>query len=112
MAGDGQNHRRVNVLHVADRKAAALSTRATLDQEGGRYLFPLPMTGETPQKLRRLVMDPARKSIPTLLFQTEAGDTHRWQEQWFVVQSHTYAHTQNKACLSRIGARASQAQEG
>jgi transposase len=115
-----------NFLYVADCKAAALSTRATLDKEGGRYLFPLPMTGETPEKLRRLVMDPARKAFPihvrkeekgeqaqieigkgfpiceTLLFQTEAEDSHRWQEQWFVVQSHTYAHTQNKACLSRI----------
>lgn len=115
-----------NFLYVADCKAAALSTRATLDKEGGRYLSPLPMTGETPEKLRRLVMDPTRKALPihvwkeekgeqtqieigkgfsvreALLLQTEAGDTHSWQEQWFVVQSHTYAHTQNKACLSRI----------
>lgn len=116
----------VNFLYVADCKAAALNTRATLDHEGGRYLFPLPMTGETPEKLRRLVMDPARKVLPihvekvekgepkevevgkgfpireTLQFQTADGNPHRWQEQWFVVQSHTYAHTENKACLSRI----------
>jgi len=115
-----------NFIYVADCKAAALSTRATIDKEGGRYLFPLPMTGETPEKLRRLVMNPPREPLPiriqkadngepkdieigkglaipeALIYQTQDGDTHSWEEQWFVVQSHTYAHTQQKACLSRI----------
>ncbi len=115
-----------NFLYVADCKAAALSTRATIDQEEGRYLFPLPMTGEVPEKLRRLVMEPPDEPRPihipkldkgketvkeigkgfaileTLTFQPEAGDVHNWIEQWFIVQSHTYANTQKKTCLSRI----------
>ena len=36
-------------LYVADCKAAALDTRATIDKEDGQYLFPLPMTGTTPE---------------------------------------------------------------
>jgi transposase len=116
----------VSFIYVADCKAAALSTRATIDKEGGTYLFPLPMTGETPEKLRRLVLSPPRESLPiciqkvdngepkdmeigkgfpvpqTLTFHTQDGYTRNWEEQWFVVQSHTYAHTQQKACLSRI----------
>ena len=115
-----------NFLYVADCKASASITRATIDMEKGRYLFPLPMTGEVPEKLRRLVMDPPEESQPihlpkiekgekivkeigkgfaiqeTLAFQPEAGDAHKWIEQWFIVQSHTYANTQKKAILSRI----------
>jgi transposase len=114
-------------LYVADCKAAALSTRATIDKEKGRYLFPLPMTGEVPEKLRGLVMNPPEEPslihLPkvekgeetlkeigkgfavreTLAFQPESGDVHTWTEQWFVVQSHTYANIQKKACLGRIG---------
>ena len=45
-------------LFVADRKAAALETRATIDKEGGYYLFPMPMTGDTPEELKRSVLDP------------------------------------------------------
>jgi transposase len=116
----------VKFVYVADCKAAALSTRATIDREGGSYLFPLPMTGETPDKLRRLALNPSQKPRPiriekldkgelkemqigqgfsileTLSAQTEDGHTHSWKEQWFVVQSHTYANTQKKACLSRL----------
>jgi transposase len=115
-----------NFLYIADCKAAALSTRAMIDQEGGRFLFPLPMTGETPVKLRRLVMEPPEEPRPIhllpsdgaqetareigkgfaiqepLTFRLESGNAHNWIEQWFVVQSHTYANTQKKACLSRI----------
>lgn len=113
-------------LYVADCKAAALSTRATIDQEKGRYLFPLPMTGEVPEKLRQLVMDPPEEPrlihLPkldkgkeilkeigkgfaireTLTFQPESGDSYTWVEQCFVVQSHTYANIQKKAISSRI----------
>ena len=116
----------VKFVYVADCKAAALSTRATIDREGGSYLFPLPMTGETPDKLRRLALNPSQKPRPirieklnkgeltemqighgfsileTLSAQTEDGHPHGWKEQWFVVQSHTYANTQKKACLSRL----------
>jgi transposase len=116
----------VKFVYVADCKAAALSTRATIDKERGSYLFPLPMTGETPDKLRRLALSPSQKPLPiridkiqkgelketeigqgfsileTLSAQTEDGHTHSWKEQWFIVQSHAYANTQKKACLSRL----------
>lgn len=113
-------------LYVADCKAAALNTRGTIAREGGRYLFPLPMTGEVPEKLRALVLQPPVKphsiyrnksegdqTAPhaigrgfsvqhPLSFQPEQGNTHHWEEQWFIVQSRTYAKTQAKACMSRI----------
>lgn len=116
----------VKFVYVADCKAAALSTRATIDSEGGNYLFPLPMTGETPDKLRRLVLSPPQKPLPiridkiekgepketeidqgfsifeTIGAETEDGHTHSWKEQWFIVQSHAYANTQKKACLNRL----------
>ena len=103
-----------------------MSTRATIDREGGSCLFPLPMTGETSDKLRRPALNPSQKPRPiriekldkgelketqigqgfsileTLSAQTEDGHTHSWKEQWFVVQCHTYAGTQKKACLSRL----------
>jgi len=84
------------------------------------------MTGETPDKLRRLALSPSQKPLPiridkiekgelketeigqgfsileTLSAQTEDGNTHSWKEQWFIVQSHVYANTQKKACLSRL----------
>lgn len=113
-------------LYVADCKAAALSTRATIDREKGRYLFPLPMTGEVPEKLRQLVMNPPEEPRPlhlpkrekdretvkeigrgfaireTLTVQPESSDSHTWVEQWFVVQSHTFADIQKKAISTRL----------
>jgi len=48
-------------LYVADSKAAALETRATIDKKDGSYLFPLPMTGNTPEALKNLVVNPPSK---------------------------------------------------
>ncbi len=48
----------IDWLYVADSKAAARLTRATLDDKGGHYLFPLPMTGKTPDWLREQVLNP------------------------------------------------------
>jgi transposase len=47
-------------LFVADSKASALETRATIAHGNGRYLFPQPMTGEVPAWLRAQV---DRKSV-------------------------------------------------
>ena len=49
---------RPDFLFVADCKAAALVTRATIAQGGGTYLFPLPMTGSVPDRLRTWVWPP------------------------------------------------------
>jgi len=44
-------------LFIADCKAAALQTRATIDEEKGYYLFPMPMTGNSPEELKKLVLN-------------------------------------------------------
>lgn len=113
-------------LFVADCKAAAAHTRATIDQEGGSYLFPLPMSGEVPQELSRLVLDGSSAVQPIfpnpaqppqeppraigegfvvhkpMRAAMEDGSFHSWSEQWFVVQSRSYAESQAQACLNRL----------
>lgn len=42
-------------LFVADCKAGSQNTRATIQNAGGHYLFPLPLTGETPEWLQEQV---------------------------------------------------------
>lgn len=113
-------------LYVADCKAAARSTRGIIDHEGGRYLFPLPMTGEVPATLKALVTQPPAKpeaiyqhqveSDRTVLrkigrgfcvktpmaFQVEHEKIHNWDERWFIAQSRTYARTQAKTIMARL----------
>ncbi|GKT07141.1 IS1634 family transposase [Desulforhabdus sp. TSK] len=113
-------------LYIADCKAAALSTRGIIDHEGGRYLFPLPMTGEVPAKLKALVTRPPAKPEAIYRHQVETDRTviheigrgfcvntpvsfkleletvHNWDERWFIVQSRTYARTQAKAIMARL----------
>jgi hypothetical protein len=48
-----------NVYH-ADCKAASHETRTAIDHEKGYYLFPLPMTGETPRRVKELVLNPGQ----------------------------------------------------
>ena len=52
---------------VGDCKAAPLATRAQLDQKGGFYLFPLPLTGEVPETLCQWVTNPPVKPEPLRL---------------------------------------------
>ena len=55
-------------LCVGDCKMAALQTRATLQKEGGCYLAPLPMTGETPALLKHLLKHGADTAEEIVLF--------------------------------------------
>jgi transposase len=111
-------------LFIADCKAAALDTRGLIDQEGGSYLFPLPMTGDTPRLLRQWVLEPPvlpqEIHLPEIVddqgqlrclgkgFVLErrmafgSGSQHQWQERWLIVQSEAYAVTQRKAFLNRL----------
>lgn len=111
-------------LFIADCKAAALETRAVIDEGGGFYLFPLPKTGDTPILLKQWVLEPPVPpqviSLPEVVddrgqpcsvgegFVLErtmviAGNPHhQWQERWLIVQSKTYAETQRKAFLKRF----------
>lgn len=113
-------------LFVADCKAAALATRATVDHESGSYLFPLPMTGEVPDQLRAWVLNPPVPPEPICLaglpktdgcpsvvgqgfiVETERqapladGTRHRWTEHWLVSQSAALAQRQQHALHLRL----------
>ncbi|MDM8543592.1 hypothetical protein QUF90_21160 [Desulfococcaceae bacterium HSG9] len=54
-------------LYIADCKAASLETGATIDHEQGRYLFPLPMAGDTPKILKKPVLNPPEESLDIIL---------------------------------------------
>ena len=113
-------------LYVADCKAGALTTRGTIDYEGGHYLFPLPMTGDVPDLLSEWVFAPPVKAEPIYLegvtdkhgeprkvgygfvseremqVELEDGSIHQWTEQWMVTQSTAHARRQRKALRARL----------
>lgn len=113
-------------LLVADSKAAALSTRATIAGGGGRYLVPMPLTGEVPSLLRDWVLTPPVTPAPVVLpptqddptkprevgrgfevirlldGQTTTGEAVQWEERWLVVQSTAWASRQQQALTARI----------
>ncbi len=113
-------------LYVADCKAAALATRATIDNEGGSYPFPLPMTGDVPRKLRTWVLSPPEKPMPIhpeagvddpdkkrvagsgfvieeeMTGTLEDGTAHTWTERWLVTQSISHAKRQQEALQARV----------
>lgn len=110
-------------LFIADSKAAALKTRATVDKEKGYYLFPMPMTGDTPEELKRLVLNPPVEPQEILLepLTDEKGEKprvvgvgfvvekemedetgHRWTERWIVSRSDAHAERKKRAFLKRL----------
>jgi transposase len=112
-------------LFIADCKAASHETRATIDHEKGYYLFPLPMTGETPRRVKELVLNSGQTSQDIVLIPTDEDDdervvgkgfvvtqqmqarlgngaVHRWQERWMVSCSHAHAQRQEKSFQSRL----------
>ncbi len=115
-----------NFLFVADCKAAALATRATIDLEQGYCLFPLPMTGNVPAELQRLVLKSPDALQPVILegvldedgqplqvgigfsvekemrAELEDGTIHIWTERWLVAQSTAHAHRQRQSLQQRL----------
>jgi transposase len=113
-------------LYVADCKAAALATRTTIDHEQGFYLFPLPMTGGTPDLLRQWVLSPPgavsevylpeitdKQGKPVLVGHgfsieramqatLEDGSPYTWIERWLVTQSLAHAQRQRTALQDRL----------
>jgi transposase len=113
-------------LYVADCKAAALATRAKIDHAKGHYLFPLPMTGETPNRLHEWVLNPPvpvaeiylpdvtdKIGKPELLgygfsiersmeCTLEDGTNHTWSERWLVTQSLAHARRQRIGLDERL----------
>ncbi len=113
-------------LYIADCKAASLETRATIDHEQGRYLFPLPMTGHTPKILKELVLNPPAK-VQDIMLEPKAGQEdkkrkvgmgfeadrtiqgtpeddkiHEWQERMSVTKSDAHAARRVKAFNERL----------
>lgn len=111
-------------LYVADCKAGGLTTRATIDKDEGRYLFPIPLTGETPTWLAEQLKEakPQKIVLPEVvdkqgmpkqygqgfsvvrkMQQTmEDGTMHHWTEQWLVHQSQTHQRRRQHALKARI----------
>lgn len=115
---------RSDFLLVADSKAAAIPTRATIASHGGCYLFPLPMTGETPAWLRGQVGQATVAAITLpevkdekgqpkqvgvgftvnrpMCYELSPGVSHTWQEQWFVTRSDSLREKQQAALQRRL----------
>jgi transposase len=113
-------------LYIADCKAAAIETRSAIDHEKGYYLFPLPMTGDTPGHLKDLVLNPAQVHEKIVLDPKEDqedqdrvvgegfvvkkpmkthldnGVVHQWQERWMVTCSYAHAQRQRKSFAHRL----------
>lgn len=113
-------------LYIADCKAASVETRATIDHEQGRYLFPLPMTGNTPKTLKELVLNPPA-NVQDIILEPKAGqkdknrkvgtgfeadrtiqatpeddEIHEWQERMSVTKSDAHAARRVKAFNERL----------
>lgn len=113
-----------NFLFVADCKAGSQNTRATIHDKGGHYLFPLPLTGETPEWLQTQVNSQKASTIvlPEILdkkgnpkvhgegfavpvkrhTELDDGQTVTWDEQCFVIQSYAHAKRQKQAIQERV----------
>jgi len=100
-------------VFLADCKAGAIATRASIASNGGIYCFPLPMTGQNPELLKQWVLDPPRTSVEIRLPQQDEDEPAvgrglevelgkfwlnretnkwvRWDERYLVVYSHTLA---------------------
>jgi len=111
-------------LFVADCKAASQETRATIAKAQGRYLFPLPLTGDTPAWLQAQVAQHPSETIflPTVLderghpkqygqgFVVERsqeyvwpdGTRTAWREQCFVTRSDAHAQRKQRALRERL----------
>jgi transposase len=114
-------------LYIADCKAASLENRGIIDKENGRYLFPLPMTGDTSEILKQLVFNPPEepqeinleekaekdkeKQTVGIGFVVEKQmelmlsdeDTQKWLERWMVTRSNSHAKRQQKGFHERMG---------
>lgn len=111
-----------NFLFVADCKAGAIETRATIAQEGGRYLFPLPMTGDIPDIIEQAIFDSELQSLELawhtysdgkcrliakgfeeVKCQESPSDSQfQWDERWLFSQSHTHGQQQRGSLEKRL----------
>lgn len=115
---------RTDFLFVADCKAASMETRAGIASQQGFYLFPLPMTGETPAWLQTQISQATTQELVLPEVMDESGQpkvlgegfairrtmshiqtdqcTFTWNEQWFVTRSHTLTARQQASLQRRL----------
>lgn len=115
---------RTDFLYVADCKAAAIQTRAGITSRQGFYLFPVPMTGETPTWLHEQSGQAVTQEIflphvldksgqPKVLgkgFTVMRPMSHplpdqnvvTWEEQWFVTRSQSLTVRQQASLQRRL----------
>jgi len=115
---------RPDFLVVGDCKLASLANRAHIQQRGGFYLCPLPMTGRTPDELKTWVLDPPVPVQAIRLpdqpahelpvgqgFEVEVTCTWRaagsdadltWRERHLLMQSRVHAERQRAALHDRL----------
>jgi transposase len=111
-------------VFLADCKAAAIATRATLADAGGIYCFPLPLTGQNPDLLKQWVLNPPSASVDIRLprqeedepavgkgFEIELGKTWfnpdtnklvKWHERYLVAYSNVLATAQIRGLYERL----------
>ena len=124
----GATLKRTDFLFVADCKAAALETRAGIAAGQGCYLFPLPMTGETPAWLQAQISQATSQATTQEIVLPEVVDRNgqpkllgkgftvtrsmsyirpdqslfTWDEQWFVTRSQSLTVRQQASLRRRL----------
>jgi len=119
----------VDFLVVGDCKMASLETRAQIQRSGGYYLAPLPMTGDTPDDLRKWVFAPSTTPVDVYLpkamsnlpvgqgfelsvsrtwTDSQTGEMVTWDERVLVLRSDQLARRQQQGLADRL-ARAEKA---
>ncbi|KAM3104467.1 IS1634 family transposase [Phormidesmis sp. 146-33] len=111
-------------IYIADAKAASYETRAKLSRVNGLYCFPMPMTGQTPDRLKQWVLDApaplqeirlpsqAAEEPPNCMgfevslgtFWQAAPSTYRdqWQERYLVIRAAAFAQRQVQGLEQRL----------
>ena len=111
-------------IYIADAKAASYENRAKLSRADGLYCFPLPLTGQIPDRLKQWVLNPpvppqdirlptqTAEAPPACVgfevslgtFWQAAPDTHRyqWEERYLVIRSTSLAQRQLQGLEQRL----------
>jgi len=112
---------RADFLVVGDCKLASLANRGQIQDGGGFYLAPLPLTGDTPEELRRWVLNPPVPPRPITLpevdepvgqgfevpvsqawTQPDSASAVTWLERVLVLRSDKLARRQQRGLAERL----------
>lgn len=124
----GEILKRTDFLFIADCKAAAVETRGGIAAGQGYYLFPLPMTGETPGWLQEQIALDSNLAATQEIVLPEVLDSQgqpkvlgkgfvvtrpmkltrpdqslfTWEEQWFVTRSQSLTERKQAGLRKRL----------